>query len=156
MRRARFRPTKCVLGYIIHNWTTSLLVAIAFFSISFTIGTFVGAWGGAAVIYPFTVTLRVLRKAKRQGKIDHIPLSPILMPPLVWLFIIPAITYVNFRFLPYMTVGYWLGMAIALVRIISNINNPVNEQEAIENSRRYFKKERGSVRGGRTERLAGR
>jgi hypothetical protein len=119
-----------------------MLVFLIFLVVAdFVLGVFLGAFGGAAIIYPLTVTRRVMRAAKHQGLIDRTPLSPILLPPLLWLIIIPTITYANFRFLPHVTLSYYLGMAIALVRIIANIHNPVNEQEAIEQNKRCYKKQ---------------
>lgn len=71
---------------------------------------------------------------------EHTPLSPIYLSPLLWLIIILTTTYVNFRFLPHVTVAYYLGMALSLVRIVANIHNPINEQEAREQIKRYYKK----------------
>ena len=112
---------------------------IVFLFADFALGIFLGAFGSAAIIYPLTVTRRVLIEAKRQKVIDKVPLAPIILPPLLWLVLLPAITLANLYFLPQVADAYFIGFSISLIQVLLSINNPTNEQEAIEQNRRYFK-----------------
>lgn len=104
----------------------------------FAVGAIIGSFGGAAIVYPPIVTLRVFKRAKKQGLIDRIPLSPIIVSPLLWILIITVVTLLLLRFTTNTVAAYFVGFLITFVMVLGNINNPVNEQEIIETNNKYF------------------
>lgn len=89
----------------------------------------IGTFASAQILYPIFFALPRLIKLKRENKVYRIPVAPIVVPPLLWLFFtFLAYLLVNAWF-PKMVLLFWIIYGVFSLIVLSRINDPKNLED---------------------------